>query len=167
MPTADLARTIVGTYVASYADRGYPEAVTQSAFDLSRVAALAEPLDRLAEVLLARMAESATEIWSAQRQSARFWHNTLWDIGHFCEALGGLTADAGVRRATEEVRAALQAGPGNFVIAERHNGRKVERCTGVTIYLLPPLSEISRYYAELDFAREHRWPALLEAYHAT
>jgi len=42
----------------------------------------------------------------------------------------------------------------------------VERCRGITIYLLPPLMEISRYYADLDYAQQHHWPAMLRAYHA-
>jgi hypothetical protein len=28
------------------------------------------------------------------------------------------------------------------------------------------LMDVSRYYADLDFAKEHRWAALLQAYHA-
>ena len=62
--------------------------------------------------------------------------------------------------------AALAVGPENCVIAEGHNGAKVERCGGVTIYLMPPLLDVSRYYGELDYARDHRWLAMLEAYHA-
>jgi hypothetical protein len=36
----------------------------------------------------------------------------------------------------------------------------------VSIYL-PATTDISRYYGELDFARERRWLALLRAYHAS
>jgi sarcosine oxidase gamma subunit len=128
---------------------------------------LAAPLDDLADALVAHMPDAAQEIWTAQRGSARFWHNTLWDVAHFCEALEGATADAAVDDAAQAVRAALAPGPDRFLIAEAHNGAKVERCGGMTAYLLPPLNDLSRYYAELDFAQDHRWLSMLEAYHAT
>jgi hypothetical protein len=167
MSTPDLAVHIVEAYIASYVDRGYTGPVTQSAFDLSRVEELAAPLDDLADALVAHMPDAAQEIWTAQRGSARFWHNTLWDVAHFCEALEGATADAAVDDAAQAVRAALAPGPDRFLIAEAHNGAKVERCGGMTAYLLPPLNDLSRYYAELDFAQDHRWLSMLEAYHAT
>ena len=164
--TPDLAANIVSAYTKSYVDRDYVGPVTQSALNLSRVEALAEPLDALAEALIAQLPDAAMELWTAQRKSARFWHNTLWDIGHFCEELEQVTTDDAVRRAAQDVRRALQPGPGNFVTAESHSGSKVERCGGVTIYLLPPLTDISRYYTTLNYAQEHRWQALLETYHA-
>ncbi len=164
LTTPDLAAHIVDAYVKSYVDRGYTGPVTQSALDLSRVAALAEPLDRLAEALIPTLPEARTDIWTAQRRSAHFWHYTLWDIGHFCEELDKLTTDNAVREAAQEVRAALEAAPQNFVIAESHDGSKVERCAGATIYL--PAWDISRYYDDLEYAKNHRWPAMLQAYHA-
>ncbi len=166
MTTPDLAAHIVDAYIASYVDRGYTGAVTQSAFDLSRVEDLALPLDDLAGALIAHMPDAAQEIWIAQRGSTRFWHNTLWDVAHFCEVLEGATADEAVGDAARAVRAALTPGPDRFLIAEAHSGAKVERCGGVTAYLLPPLDDISRYYAELEFARDHRWHSMLQAYHA-
>jgi hypothetical protein len=165
LATPDLAAHIVDAYIKSYVGRHYSGPVTQAALDLSRVRDLVEPLDELAGSLIARMPDVAAEVWRAQRKSARFWHNTLWDVSHFCEELEE-TADDGVRRAAHDVRAALAVGPGNCVIAEGHNGAKVERCGGVTIYLMPPLMDVSRYYGELDYARDHRWLAMLEAYHA-
>lgn len=164
LTTADLAAHIVNAYIKSYVDRGYTGPVTQSAFDLSRVDALTEPLDKLAEAMSASLPDARMEVWTAQKKSAHFWHNTLWDIAHFGEELEQLTANDTVREAAQEVRAALQPGAENFVIAESHNGSKVERCAGVTIYL-PPWN-ISRYYADLDYAQKHRWLAMLQAYHA-
>jgi hypothetical protein len=166
LATPDLAAHIVDAYIKSYVDRHYSGPVTQAALDLSRVRDLVEPLDELAGSLIAHMPDAATEMWRAQRKSARFWHNTLWDVSHFCAELEERTADDGVRRAARDVRAALAVGPENCVIAEGHNGAKVERCGGVTIYLMPPLLDVSRYYGELDYVRDHRWLAMLEAYHA-
>jgi hypothetical protein len=165
MPTPELAAHIVEAYIQSYLRRGYSGPVTQAALDLSRLDALTGPLDDLAGSLIAHMPGAAMEVWGAQRKSARFWHNTLWDVSHFCEELEQRTESDAVRQAARNVRAALQAGPENCVIAESHSGDKVERCGGVTVYLMPPLMDISRYYGELDYAQDHQWLAMLEAYH--
>jgi hypothetical protein len=36
----------------------------------------------------------------------------------------------------------------------------------VTVYLPSVLVGISRYYGGLNFAKDHRWLAMLKAYHA-
>lgn len=166
LPTADLAAHIVSAYIKSYVNRGYSRAVTQTALNLSRVEALAAPLDDLAEALIARMPGVSGKVWDAQRKSARFWHNTLWDISHFCQELERLTARTPVRHVAKAVRAALRPGLNNLVIAESHHGATVERCGGVSIYL-PAMTDISRYYADLAYAKEHRWLVMLKAYHAS
>jgi len=68
-----------------------------------------------------------------------------------------------VKAAAEKVRKLLEEG--NYVVAEGHRGKKVERCGGVTVYLKGPPSELSQYYDELDFAQHHQWGKLLKAYH--
>jgi hypothetical protein len=163
---ADLAAGIVDDYMGFYRDQGHTGDVTQSAFDLARVAELAAPFDALADALAAHMPAAGDEVWKAQRGSARFWHNTLWDVSHFCEELEKATADDAVRTAAAAVRAALAPGRGRPLLAEAHRGAKVEKCGGVTLYLLPPLMEISRFYSELAWAKDHRWLRMLEAYHA-
>ena len=50
--------------------------------------------------------------------------------------------------------------------AESDAGEGVKGCGGVSIYLLPALDEISRYYGDLEFAKKHKWLKLLEAYHS-
>jgi hypothetical protein len=167
LPTPDLATHIVESYIRSYADIQYSGAVTQSAFDLAKVATLTEPLDRLADALIDDMPKASREIWDAQRKSVRFWHNTLWDISHFCEELEKETASKEVRKAAQEVREALPPGPDRFVIAESHRGKEVEGVGGVSIYLLPQLTDISEYYADLNFAKKHKWLEMLKAYHSS
>jgi hypothetical protein len=166
LPTAKLAEHVVHEYIKSYTDIGYTGAVTQAACDLSKINDVVGPLDKLADALVAHMPDTANEVWKAQKNSARFWHNTLWDISHFCEELTKGTSDNSVKKAAQDVQAALQSGPGHFVIAESHNGASVKRCAGSTIYLVPPITDISRYYADLDYARKHRWLPFLKAYHA-
>jgi hypothetical protein len=164
MPTAEWAAHIVRAYIDSYADRPYTWPVTQAAFNLSKLDPLTEPLDELADVLIERMDRVKDKIWKAQKLSADFCHHTLWDISHFCEELEKLTVRTPVRRRAKAVRSALRTGPKKLVIAEGHSGTRVERCAGATIYL--PAWDVSRYYGELDYAQEHRWLELLEAYHA-
>ncbi|MEP6911227.1 MAG: clostripain-related cysteine peptidase [bacterium] len=166
LPTAKLAEHIVREYIKSYVDIGYKGAVTQAACDLSRINDVVGPLDNLADALIAHMPDTANEVWKAQKNSARFWHNTLWDISHFCEELVKVTSDNLVRSAAQEVRAALESGQDRFVIAEAHNGASVAHCAGSTIYLVSPITNISQYYADLDYAGKHRWQPFLQAYHA-
>ncbi len=166
LPTAQLAEHIVHAYIKSYVDIEYDGPVTQAACDLSKVRDVVEPLDKLADALIAHLPDAANEIWKAQKNSARFWHNTLWDISHFCQELAKLTSDSSVQKAAQDVQEALKSGPGRFVIAESHNGDRVKNCAGSTIYLVPPITTISRYYADLDYAGKHRWLPFLKAYHA-
>jgi hypothetical protein len=165
-PARELAAHIVQAYVRSYVDAGYSGPVTQTALDLSKVGDVARAMDGLADALMRHLPDAAFEMWKAQKLSARFWHNTLWDITHFCEELEKVTADEDVRQAAQRAREVLRQGPGQYVIAEAHSGAKVARCGGSTVYLLPPIMEMSRYYDDLDFAQKHRWAAMLKAYHA-
>ncbi len=162
MPAAELAGHIVQDYVQFYLDQRHIGDITQSALDLSRLDALTAPLDRLAEHLLADMPASGLHMRKAQRQSANFFYKTLWDINHFCEALGEF-ASPEVCDAAAAVRDALQPGMDRLVAHIAHNGQRVERCGGVSIYL-PAQVDVSRYYAELEFTKNNRWPELLQAY---
>lgn len=166
--TAGLARKIVDAYVQFYVERHHNGAVTQAALDLSQLDLLMAPLDHLAEVLIPRMDAAKLELGEAlYATSANFWHGTLWDIAHVCQELAAKTGDDATRQAAAGVKATLQPQANTFVIAEGHSGDKVRHCGGTTIYLPPKiLHKVSRYYGDLAFAREHRWAAVLAAYHA-
>jgi len=166
MATADFARHIVTDYVAWYQENGHTGGVTQAAIDLARLDAVTGPLDDFADRLADVMPAVYADVWQAQRRSTRFWHNTLWDLGHFCSRLAERTADPELANAARAVLAALECGEGQPLIAQRHSGDSVSGCHGITIYLVPPMTELSRYYGELDFAAEHRWLHMLEEYHA-
>lgn len=166
LSTGEFAAQIVEAYIKSYVDRNHPGVITQAALNLARINQLTAPLDRLAEALLADMPDAMQNIWEAQRQSTHFYKETLWDVAHFCEQLEQTTPHSPIGQAAQAVRAALQSGPENFVVAEAHHGAKVERCKGITIYLVPPPDSLSPYYAEVAYAQDHRWRAMLEAYHA-
>lgn len=163
-PTGQIAERIVHDYIQSYLDRGYTEAVTQTALDLEKIDGLTGTLDRLVEALVAENREQMRfNVWNALFRSTRFWSDTLVDLSQFCQELGKQAVSPGSRQASQEVQAALAKGAGNFVLAEKHNGKKVERCGGVSIYLRA-MGEMSRFYPELAFAQQHRWPRVLEAY---
>lgn len=166
MGTADFASNIVADYVDWYKQHRPGNVVTQAALDLGRLAQMTGPLDEFAGQLTTAMADVYPHIWKAQRTATRFWHNTLWDLGHFCQELGQTSQAAAVNEAARAVWTALEPGDGRFMVAEAHHGEKVRQCRGLTIYLVPPITEISRYYHELDFSRNHAWTEMLESYHA-
>lgn len=166
VPTETLAAHIVRAYIDWYAQEDYEGPVTQTACNLSKVQEVAAALDKLAGALSASLQTAAMDMWKAQRNSARFWHNTLWDISHFCEELEKLSADEQIKEAARETIAVLRPGTDNFIVAEAHSGKRVERCGGSSIYLIPPPLDLSQYYDELEFARHHSWLSLLKQYHA-
>jgi hypothetical protein len=163
--TPAFAAHIVEAYIQSYRDMNNPGPITQAAVDLTKIDTLVNPLDKLAGALLDHLPGARTEIWSAQAKSASFFDFTLWDIADFCQGLGKYATATTVKQAAQDVRSALTAGTGNFVLTESHYGSPVERCAGVNIYLIPPPPDVSPYYADLDFAK-HRWSEFLQAYHA-
>jgi hypothetical protein len=167
--TAQFAAYIVDAYVKFYVERDHSGSVTQAALDLSQVSSLTQPIDALSDALLQHMAQ--VKYWLGEalfRTKARFRRNTLWDIAEVCQELAAEADDDGIRQAAEAVRAALQPQSHTFVTAEAHNGPKVDRCGGVTLYLPPRIlvEQVSPYYKDVDYAKHHKWLAMLEAYHA-
>jgi Clostripain family len=158
-PAAQLAATIVREYADAYSASAL---VTQAALDLGKLEPLLTPLDALADAAAGGIADRIGEIWEAQFNSARFYDESLWDLLHFASELRRLTTDSTVARAAEGVCSALQPGNGP-VIAEAHHGARVARCGGVSAYL-PALTDVSVYYPDLAFARDHRWLPFLRAY---
>lgn len=161
----ELAVTIVQAYHQYYTDQNYPGAVTQSALDLSKIDLLTRPLDQLAGLLTARLPRLSNAVWMAQRNSAYFFHNTLWDIGDFSAQVARQVTLKTVKKSTAAVQQALQAGPGQLVLANLHRGSKVQNCAGVSIYLIPPPTDISQFYGDLAYSQEHLWAKFLTAYH--
>lgn len=161
-----LAACVVDAFLSSHAARGEARPIAHAAFDLARIEDVAGPLDALADALVGGMARGHVQsIWNAQRASANFGGTTLWDVAHFCEALCAATDDEAVVAAARAVRDALAPGTARFVLAEGRRGEALARCGGLSIYLQPYTVDLSPYYAELDFARDRRWHAMLRAYH--
>jgi hypothetical protein len=163
MPTAELATHIVADYIQFYESTGYTGDVTQAALSLEKIDQLATALDGLAEALIQLLPGAAVQIWNAQRKAMRFWQNTLWDIAQFCEVLEAESGLPELAQAAAGVRTAMAAGADGFVLADQHHGPNVGRCGGVSIYL-PALATVSRYYDDLDFAKDHKWAAMIKKY---
>ena len=124
-----------------------------------------EALDGMADALLAAMPEMAGAIWNAQRASARFFHNTLWDLGDFCRCLASRVSDPAVQAAAARVAEVLKPGGAGFIVKNVHDGQSVATCDGLTVYLVPQLIEISPWYGELAMSKDHRWDEMMAAYH--
>jgi hypothetical protein len=164
MTGADLGRTIVETYVASYA--GTSEVVTQCAVDTTRMDAFAQAVDSLATALRGVLADQGqrSAILGARARSVEF-HGELVDVTTFCDQLLVVsTLDDKVREAARAVLDELA--PGRFVVAEGHAGDGVDGVGGVTLYFPSPFEEASRFYRDTAFATERGWDEFLAAFAA-
>jgi hypothetical protein len=153
-----LATEIVSDYIKSYENSS--ETVTQSAFDLSRMDEVVKPLDQLAASIIQALPQASNDLWQAQRKTARFYSNTLWDLAQFCGELGTATSEGSIRQAAAAARKSLEAARDRFIIAESHRGESVKNCGGLSIYI-PAMATMSPYYADLAFAKEHQWFEML------
>lgn len=169
MSTETLAKQIVELYVKSYED--YNGDITQTALNLHKVNDVLAPLEELSTLLRDEMDDVEMLMWKAQRQTAAFWHFTLWDIAHFGKELtkqahrrlsNQQLADD-ITGAVDHVTKALESRVDGFVVAEGHRGDKVAQCGGVNIYM-PSTPKVSKYYWDLDFAKQYSWLSMLNAY---
>lgn len=161
MTGGELGRVVVDAYVDSYRDRQNQWPVTQAAVSTAYLEDFAASVDALAGALQKSFPDlaGAAHITRAQARSVAF-SGDLVDLGTFCRAL--LSGDLEhVSAAAQQVLDALT--PGEFVLAEGHLGPTVDECGGVTLYFPPPLSSVSPYYADLDFA-SRGWDEFLRGY---
>lgn len=158
-----LGEVIVRNYLDSYGDRYDQWPVTQSALRTKGIAAFAQVLDELATALKAHLHDEvdAAKVLRAQSNSVRF-DGELIDLATFCLNLRDGAVHDKVKRAADKVIRALSSA--KFLVAEGHLGPSVEGCGGVTAYFPPPTEEMSKYYADLRFARERAWDDFLQAY---
>jgi Clostripain family len=165
-PTKELAAGIVTDYIQSYLDVGFTGDVTQAALETGRITRVSSTMAELARRLTAHMPNAADEIWRAQRRSTHFCQATLWDIREFCDQLASSSASLNVREAAAAVVVEIDRRPDGFVIEEDQSGAGVDDCGGVSVYLVSPLKPISRYYADLAWAKDvSPWLDMLRRYH--
>ena len=165
MAGVDLGRVVVERYVESYQNRQDQWPVTQCVVDNAQTKAFVDQLDLLAGALGDHLRQAADneKVTRALARSVAFM-GALVDLGTFCNALQAGPVDQPVKDAAGQVLAALE--PGGYVVAESHLGSTVEGCRGVTLYLPPPLTQISRFYGDLRFA-QRGWDDFLHSYQRT
>lgn len=157
-----IAGGIVGAFGDAADAQRDKRSSTLVALDLAQVDALAAEADALAETLLAGIPAARQTLWAAHAKTARFWGDTLADLGQLCERLK-IRADAPLKAAAAALRQRLA--PGGAITAAFARGKNVAGVGGLSIYLpVPRKTLISKFYAETAFARERRWAALLDAY---
>lgn len=163
--TPEFCCEIVKVYTKTYKEWGQSD-VTLSAFDLSRVKDTTKSLDVLAEALIDQMPDVINTIQKAQNKSMSFFGYTLWDVSHFCKELSGLTKDNNINHATQNVVKEFEFNSEKFIIAESHLGKDYDQCCGASVYLIPPPPHVSKYYADLEFAKDFKnWPLMLQKFH--
>ena len=163
IPTGVLAAALVKSYTDSYKKWGEMEA-TQSAFDLSKIKPATQAIDALAKALIDHMPDASNEIWKAQKKAKKF-NFSLWDISRFSSELQKQTSIEEVRQAAGQVVKIFEPGTDKVVLAESHTGPWYDKCCGASIYLIQPPEMVSKYYAQLKFAKKCKnWPLMLQKY---
>ncbi|MGW0810584.1 clostripain-related cysteine peptidase [Nonomuraea sp. NPDC002799] len=161
MDARELGRVIVEEYLKSY--RGSHQTVTQCAADATRIEEFMREFESLAAGLRRQVQVNRSVVDSVQSVATRFHlDRSLVDLRTLCLAL---VVDSRTDPTLASVADKLLAihGPGGFVIQEGHQGDKVEGCGGLSAYF-PMERTISRYYADLQLARNTEWDAFLREY---
>jgi hypothetical protein len=159
MAPPELARLIVGRYLASYKPR---DGVTLAAANLAGIGALADAVNRLGSVLAPLLKDGrvrgAIMALRSQVQEYTAPYDQYCDLADLCDLLVRRVDDPGLERACRAVRAAL----GKVIIAAGAKGTNVAHSHGISIYF--PKKTVSRLYPTLDFAKRGGWAAFVDAY---
>jgi hypothetical protein len=164
MTPADLGKTIVKAYVASY--RGSRLAVTQAACALGAAENLALAVKKLGDALKAGLEKRTVlvAIRNAREVVQEYDTTDNVDLVDLCTRLRNGNTSASIKAACAEVLAA-SAGAGGFVVASAYVGPTMKGSRGVAIYF--PTRKVSPLYAGLDFAARTGWGGFLKAYVAS
>lgn len=156
---ATVACTVVSKYIRSYKDKG--ETVTQSAIDANRIGAVTEKIDALAEVLIASLDSASGLISKAWDKSLKFYDDNYIDLACFARNLRKKTHPA-IKARAEDLLAVLKTGKDKPVLCKGKIGKAVNGTCGLSIYF--PEDRINPAYKSLDFAKDCKWGAFLEAH---
>ncbi len=156
MGPAELARTIVQQYLASYRSN---EGVTQAAMDLAGMAALAKAVDALGKALTSALtspgARGAILEARAGAQDYSAPYDDYCDLADVCTKVAQLVHDRAVIDACAGVEDALRG----CVLASGAKGEAVAGSHGLSIYF--PRRKVSKLYGKLDFVRATAWAGFL------
>ncbi len=158
---ADLARTIVKKYLASYAANA---GVTQAACDLSQAPKLFAAVSALGRALSAGLGNERT-LAAIMRVRAQVQSYETADNVDLCDLCGLLSRALGnaspIGRACRKVLATVSA-VGGVVIEAGSKGKDVANSNGLAIYF--PTGAVSPLYANLDFAKKSGWSRFIAGY---
>jgi hypothetical protein len=161
-PTRDaaaIAKETVRRYIRSYKDKD--ETVTQSALDMNRIGEVMGKLDALSDVLIASLDSASGLIEKAWDRSPKFYDQNYIDLACFARNLRKKTHPA-IKAKAEDLLASLKTGKDKPILCKGKIGREVNGTCGLSIYF--PEDRINPAYKSLDFAKDCKWSAFLEAY---
>lgn len=154
-----VARTVVSKYIRSY--KNSDEMVTQSALDVSRIGETTEKIDALAEVLIATLGSASDLIGRSWDKAPKFYDDNYIDLACFARKLR-TKAHPEIKARAEDLLASLKPGKNRAVLCKGKIGTEVNGTGGLSIYF--PGDRLNPAYGSLDFAKDCRWIAFLEAY---
>jgi cysteine peptidase C11 family protein len=159
MKPAELARLVVGKYVASYQR---DDRVTLAATDLSGIGAVADAINRLGRLLTSALKDEAARVQiSAVRAQVQEYtppYDQYCDVVDLCNLLARHLRRPGL----EAVCHALSTAVSRAVLATGVKGSAVAHSHGLSLYF--PKKSVSRLYSTLDFARKGGWATFIDAY---
>jgi len=155
MTPAALGKVIVDEFVDAYTGSF---SVTQSVVDLARIGDVAAAVDGLAGALIPLAAGKSAALASARSTAQQYAFVDYKDLLDFAERAASVLGDASVSSAL----IALQQAMTQAIVAEGHTGSSVAQSHGLSIYIPPPGSYLTRY-EELMFAKDTRWDEFLKA----
>jgi len=180
MTPRELSDLVVQEYVGYYAQHlpafGKGD-ITKIALDLSRMEDFVVPMRRLAESLMACIEKALPFLEKGQtdaymketrdedREVSKFNFH-LWDIVSVCRNLSkGGGCDEVQAAAGQVLKTFAQSG---LVVKSGHLGEWFEGIGGLSAYWIPPKKgrarHISRFYPQLDFAKDAMWARMLDEY---
>ncbi len=162
MAPADLARTVVTQYLASYRAA---DGVTFAATDLGRIDAVAAAVNTLGAALVKAMAGkpelTAIRAVRADVQEYSAPYDDYVDLVDLCRGLDKLLNNAEVAAAC----AAVTAAQAQMVLKSGYKGARLAHSHGSSIYF--PKRKVCALYSTLDFTKNNAWAAFVNAYVAS
>ncbi len=154
--TGALSSVIVEKYLASY---GPLDSITQSALDLGHVQEVVAALNEMCDYVIQHQEDCQLAIARAGRRAQSYTDPDYKDLYDFCRLAFEHGPNALKLKAQAVMELLAPPGQGRFVLAEGHQGFRMGRSHGVSIYF--PTHEISPFYGRLDFAGESLWDDML------
>ncbi len=159
MTPAELSKTIVSQYLASYKAT---DSVTQSAVNLSVLKPLATAVSGLATVLKSVLTDTAsrTALINARAQVQEYSrpYDDYCDLLDLCDLIDKGITNPAVKAACNAVRQAAATA----IVASGYKGTAVDNSRGISIYF--PKRSLSPLYKTLDFTKQSSWDEFLVAY---